>query len=204
MLKGPITLMTAFGNPFERPPPSRKPDLPAKLQAKLKAFWDSRDNFTAHVLQKDPKIALDLTLEIRVPNKQAEIQCDGWTALPSSQLCIRDVDRRLSDMEVERIVGRKLRSLSAAIGGPNAYDKALMSIRRLVATTTAQRRRLLNGQVHEFYGNYILPFGPSLGRFYFTGKVLRESRTALRTLGFLSALVALARAALRWFVRGRS
>ena len=73
---------------------------------------------------------------------------------------------------------------------------------RLVATATPQRRRLLNGQVHEFFAKYIMPYGPLLGRWYFTGKVFQESRRALRKLGMLSAMAAAARTVTRWLGRG--
>jgi hypothetical protein len=205
MLANAIKLMGVFGDPFERHPPSPKgpgPMPPPGLEQKVKEFWASDENCTVHVLPCDPKIPMDLTLEIRAPKRDTKIECEGWSTWPSSQLSVRDVDPQLTEHEVEEIVWRKIRSLQVVANGPNRYERTLMALRRLVATETPQRRRLLNGQVHEFLAKYIMPYGPPLGRWYFTGKVFRESRRALRKLGVLSAMVAAAGTVIRWLGRG--
>jgi hypothetical protein len=129
MLDNAIRLTAAFGNPFERTPPSNGEGspLPAELREKVKDFWASQENYTVHALPRDPKIPLDLTLEIRVP--------DG---------------------------------------------------------------RLLNGQAYDFITKYVMPYGPRLGRWYFTRKVLSECRRGLRNLAILGGAAAALRAISRW------
>jgi hypothetical protein len=195
-----ITLLTAFGNPFERPRQRKGvPILPAGLEATAaEAFRELQESRSAYALKRDPKIELDPTLVIQVSQRNTIVQRGG--AFPLSQLFTCDVDPREvgGDQEMEKIVSQKLYSLKAVQTGPSWYDRVLMTARRLAATTTAQRRRLRYTQVRELHRDYIIPSGVPLGRYYFTCKTLGEVRNALRKLPLLSTMRALLRLMNRW------
>jgi hypothetical protein len=67
-----------------------------------------------------------------------------------------------------------LRALQAVQSGPGWYDRLLMMVRRLIATTTARRRHLLHTQGGEFHRDYILRYGLWLARYYFICDTLAE------------------------------
>lgn len=198
-----ITLLTGFGNPLARLPRPRAANIrePDDLHAKLEEFWATRENYDVHVLERDPKVPLDLTLEILVPKQDSSIESEGWCHYPSSALRVRDVDPNLGPQEIEEIVARKLYALRAAHTGPGRYDNFLMTVRRLAAITPTTRRRLRNGQFRELVVDYFLPFGSPLGRYYFTFLTLAEVRRALRKTG-LARVAAQGVRLLRRFLTG--
>jgi hypothetical protein len=195
-----ITLLTAFGDPFQRPRQSKGvPILPAGVEATAaEAFRELQENCSAYALKRDPEIELDPTLVIQVSKRNAIVR--PGEAFPLWLLSTCDVDPQEvgGDQEMDKIVVQKLYSLKAVQTGPSWYDRLLMTARRLAATTPAQRKRLLYTQRREFHRDYILPFGVALGRYYFTCKTLGEVRKALRKLPLLRGAASLTRALLRW------
>ena len=200
-LASAITLLTAFGDPFQRTRQRKGvPILPGEAEATPGAFREMQENCSAYALERDPETELDPTVVIRVSNRNAILRPEEF--FPLFQLDTRDVDPQEvgGDQEMEKIVGVKLYSLKAVQSGPCWYVRLLMMMRRLAATTPAQRRQLLytHNQVREFQRDYILPFGVPLGRYYFTTDTFGEVRKALRKLPFLGTAAKLARALIRW------
>jgi hypothetical protein len=200
MLANAVRLVAAFGNPSDRPTAANGggPAMPMALKEKVKEFWAVDENCTICVLPRDPKIPRDVTLEIRVPKRDTQITCGGYSIWPSSQVSVLEADSDLAQCEIDEIVWRKIRSLRVAADGPNRYDRTLMAVRKILATSVQRQRRLLNSQVPEFLAKYIMPYGPPLGRWYFTRDVLHGLRRVLRKLGFVFAAAAAVRAVWRW------
>ncbi len=184
--------MSAFGDVFRGRPadPVFSDELMAKVLAKEKEFLAAEENRTVRVLEKNKSTKPDLTVEYLTPKVWVPIAVDRCTFYPLSQINVRDVDADLSHDhdEIVHIAHRKVRTLDA---GANTYGRLLMSLRRLTATTKAQRDQLLNSQQHELRTEYFENYGIPLGRYYFSLRTFRDVVGGLRGLG-LYALVAAA------------
>jgi hypothetical protein len=194
--------MAFFGR--RHPSNEPRPHFPADVEAKLRKFWAAKKNHTAEVIKRDPLIKKDLTFEFLVPKQRIppSFEAEGWrTIIPISQITVRDVDADLSQSEIQRIARRKFDSLCTMRAGPNVYDRTLMTVRMMAATTFEERSRLLNSQEHE-WRHEIEIWGPQWGRYYFTLRALGEVKSAVRKFGSYTAVAVVVRRILRWLTGG--
>ena len=115
--------------------------------------------------RKNKRTKPDATVEYLTPTVSIPITIDGCTCYPLSQINVTNVDADLREDhdEILHIALRKVGALDA--GGANTYDRLLMRLRRLSATTQAQRDQLLNSQQHELRTEYFEIYGIPLGRY---------------------------------------
>lgn len=190
--------MSAFGDVFRGPAePVFSDELIAKVLIKEKEFWAGKQNRTVRVIRKNKRTKPDLTVEYLTPTVWIPITIDGCTFYPLSQINVRNVDADLREDhdEILHIAFRKVGALDA---GANTYHRLLMRLRRLSATTQAQRDQLLNSQQHELRTEYFQIYGIPLGRYYFSLRTLRDVVGGLRKLGLYAIVAAAVWRAMHW------
>ena len=144
-----------------------------------------RNTLFCLVLPRIKKIKLDLSLQIFFPKRDDGNMLFSWTVF--------DVHPDLNDFEIYDQVKRKVNTLYFFVkGGPNSFDRFLFFLRKVTATPQ-QRPKLFNGQPTDFLTNYIIPYGPGWGRFYYVTRTGKDFKTYVKSSAIVGGLIFLIR-----------